>query len=67
MSILSRIGLVIIVVSIYFVLKHLDNLSGMVLPLSGGGFVLGLILFIVGLQSKEDYIKNHDDNDDRKK
>ena len=62
MSTLSPIGLVIIMASIYFVLKNLDDLSGNILPVSGGGFVLGLILFIVGLQSKEDYIKNDDDN-----
>ena len=67
MSVLSPIGIVLIMVSIYFVLKNLDDLSGNILPIGGAGFVLGLILFIVGLQSKEDYIKNHDDNDDQKK
>jgi len=66
MSILSPIGIVLIMVSIYFVLKNLDNLSGIILPLGAVGFVLGLILFIVGLQSKENYIKDHNDNDDQK-
>ena len=48
MSMLSQIGIILAIVSIYILIKNLDNPSGNILQLCLAGIVLGVILFFVG-------------------
>ena len=64
MSMLSRIGIILTIVSIYILIKNLDNPSGNILQLCLAGIVLGVILFFVGLKSKEEMEDINDEDND---
>ena len=55
MSILVKIGIIIAIVSAYLLAKNIDNASGKTIKLYLAAIILGIILFIVGLSSKENY------------
>ena len=55
--ILARIGIIIVIICGYLLAKNVDRISGNTITMYGGGIVVGIILFIIGLSSvsKEDY------------
>ena len=53
---LVRIGIIITLIAGYLFAKNLDNMSGNMMKMYGGGVVIGIVLFIAGMSiSKENY------------
>ena len=58
---LTRIGIILFLVSAYLLAKNLDNASGNTIKMFAGGAVLGIILFGVGVSSIEKYTDTYNE------